>query len=467
MTPAVNYYVLDRQGSVAVTTDETGSMICRITYDAWGKTTSSGEMCTAPSREFLGQETLDAGAITNLINLNARIYDPILGRFLGADPVAGNPLLAQSLNLYSYGINSPLWLPDPSGMCFLGLCTIGDFFNDALSVIFPIRALTPIIRHNEWLGSLIVIGEGIVCGPLCAAAASAEITGFQSGKVGSAFKAFVLTFAESEAFATVDAGVGNLDLSPTLQVAATAVAKGAVGGLFSVANGGNFGSGFLAAGFSSFAASQIGGLTNVYAGTVVSAVAGGVGSILGGGKFENGAITGAFAYAAGSLLSDAGSETVDPDLLGKHIDLTVPSGTAGPDLEAKVMAAITDIDQANGLTTNQIDIFHGIDAIVVSDSLTRSYVDEPSGTFYLQAREVQNASISFLASDIGHDAFHIYEYEQGGFAYSRSLAGEVDAFKFQLSIGPAVGLSPYETNYLQGFVNNPSQYLPRMRQSPF
>jgi RHS repeat-associated protein len=51
-----------------------------------------------------------------LINMNGRIYDPKLGRFLSPDPyggaTAGN---TQNLNRYSYVLNNPLKYTDPSG----------------------------------------------------------------------------------------------------------------------------------------------------------------------------------------------------------------------------------------------------------------------------------------------------------------------------------------------------------------
>jgi hypothetical protein len=185
-------------------------------------------------------------------------------------------------------------------------------------------------------------------------------------------------------------------------------------------------------------------------------------------SFANGAITGAFAYAAETCAEGGcggGSRTVDPDLLGNDIDITAPNTPQGQALAAKVQLALNDINQAS-LTPDQVDIIQDVNSIVISDSLTRSYVDEATGTFYLQAGEVSDASVPFLASDIAHDAFHIDEYLEGGIAESRGVQAEVNAFQFQLSVGPALGLSQYEMNYLQGFINNPSSYLPRINQQP-
>lgn len=114
-TPAYTYYVLDKMGSVAATTDQTGALLCRIPYDVWGNRGASGSACVEPTREYTGEETISAGALVKLVNLNARIYDPVLGRFMSADPVSGNPRNGQRLNAYTYALNSPLLYTDPTG----------------------------------------------------------------------------------------------------------------------------------------------------------------------------------------------------------------------------------------------------------------------------------------------------------------------------------------------------------------
>jgi RHS repeat-associated protein len=50
-----------------------------------------------------------------LIHMNGRVYDPLLGRFLSADPHVTRPFDGQGLNRYSYVLNNPLALVDPSG----------------------------------------------------------------------------------------------------------------------------------------------------------------------------------------------------------------------------------------------------------------------------------------------------------------------------------------------------------------
>ena len=47
--------------------------------------------------------------------MQARFYDPLLGRFLSADTIVPEPGNPQSLNRYSYVYNSPLMYNDPTG----------------------------------------------------------------------------------------------------------------------------------------------------------------------------------------------------------------------------------------------------------------------------------------------------------------------------------------------------------------
>ncbi|MEL7029710.1 MAG: hypothetical protein AAGL49_10985, partial [Pseudomonadota bacterium] len=66
-----------------------------------------------------------------------------------------------------------------------------------------------------------------------------------------------------------------------------------IGGTFAEIHGGNFSSGFLAAGFSSALGRRF---DELWQGAAYHAVIGGVGSVLGGGKFAAGAVTGAGVY---------------------------------------------------------------------------------------------------------------------------------------------------------------------------
>ncbi len=50
-----------------------------------------------------------------LINMNARLYDAALGRFLSPDPYVQNPFISQNYNRYTYAMNNPLVYIDQDG----------------------------------------------------------------------------------------------------------------------------------------------------------------------------------------------------------------------------------------------------------------------------------------------------------------------------------------------------------------
>ncbi len=50
-----------------------------------------------------------------LINMNGRVYDPVIARFLSPDPFIQSPGYGQNYNRYTYCLNNPLKYTDPSG----------------------------------------------------------------------------------------------------------------------------------------------------------------------------------------------------------------------------------------------------------------------------------------------------------------------------------------------------------------
>jgi RHS repeat-associated protein len=298
------YFILDHLGSVTVVTDGSGNVLQRLSYDAWGKRRNadgSALSCAGGlaqpngvSRGFTGQEMIDALC---LVNLNARVYDPTLGRFLSADPVVGDATVPQELNRFSYVLNDPLSLTDPSGLCFLGCFWKSPIFREVLAIAFVV-----VFQQEEFLPAL----EGIEAGatvPTALAFVNAGILGGVSGLIssGGSLKGAALGALEADLFLGVGNALTKAGANGFLgfgHVASAFISHGLVGGLTSELGGGSFGSGFLSAGIGSLAPVPTGKLTleNVTVGTAEAAVLGGVGSVLGGGKFQNGAETGAFGY---------------------------------------------------------------------------------------------------------------------------------------------------------------------------
>jgi RHS repeat-associated protein len=77
----------------------------------WSYTLTS-EPALFADRGFTGHENLPW---FNLINMNGRLYDPLVGRFLTVDNVIQDPTSTQNYNRYSYCLNNPLKFTDPSG----------------------------------------------------------------------------------------------------------------------------------------------------------------------------------------------------------------------------------------------------------------------------------------------------------------------------------------------------------------
>lgn len=68
-------------------------------------------------RGFTTAEHLDE---FGLINMNGRMYDPAVGRFISADPSVPYPDDMQSYNRYAYVRNNPTGFVDPSGYADIG-----------------------------------------------------------------------------------------------------------------------------------------------------------------------------------------------------------------------------------------------------------------------------------------------------------------------------------------------------------
>jgi RHS repeat-associated protein len=295
----MRYFTTDHLGSVAVITDELGAVVERLSFDAWGKRRHadgtddpSGTITSQTSRGFTGHEMIDE---VGLVNMNGRVYDPEIGRFMSADPFVQDPTNTQSLNRYSYVGNNPLSYTDPSGY----------FLKKIWKALVAI--VVAVIFMQPWMISAIGGALGLGSAGLAATVASAAIGGaIAGGIVGGGNLRSILTGAISGA---AFAGLGGIDFT-SAGLGAEVMAYGMTGGITSVIGGGEFQSGFLAAGFAALAgpgiqkfADKAGkGTASVVAGTAASAVAGGIGSVLGGGKFENGAVTGAFSYAVGRAI---------------------------------------------------------------------------------------------------------------------------------------------------------------------
>ncbi|MBQ8705856.1 MAG: VCBS repeat-containing protein [Paludibacteraceae bacterium] len=121
------YAFTDHLGSVTHIFNESGGTVFKAEYDAWGRQAVS-KNTIGFHRGYTGHEMLPE---FGLINMNGRLYDPMLGRFLSPDNYVQMPDFSQSFNRYSYCVNNPLKYQDPDGEWF----GIDDLLVSAVSFV--------------------------------------------------------------------------------------------------------------------------------------------------------------------------------------------------------------------------------------------------------------------------------------------------------------------------------------------
>jgi hypothetical protein len=232
------------------------------------------------------------------------VYDPVIGRFLSADPFIQEPDNLQSFNRYSYVLNNPLSLTDPSGYFFKKIFkAIGKAVQSAIN--FVKENWKPIVATIAGLalgavtmgiGTAIFGAAAVGFGTLGGAILSGAGFGFGSSFAGSLLSGrsigdSLLAGLKGGVIGGVTAGltfgVGSIGISGAAGFAVKTVAHGVVQGFATMAQGGRFEHGFLAG-----MMGKIGG----HFGLVGSIVAAGTISEISGGKFMNGAVSGAFVY---------------------------------------------------------------------------------------------------------------------------------------------------------------------------
>jgi RHS repeat-associated protein len=121
----VNFYHQDYLGSTRVVTDSRGKVVSRFNYAPFGSATHGNRF------GFTDQESDDE---SDLIYMDSRYYDPVIARFVSADTIvpSGSP---QTLNRYSYVMNSPLNYVDPSGHSAVPLVDAAFIALDVYNIV--------------------------------------------------------------------------------------------------------------------------------------------------------------------------------------------------------------------------------------------------------------------------------------------------------------------------------------------
>jgi len=144
-TSTIYYLHTDHLGSFDVVSNPDGTVKERYKFDAWGRrrnpvdwTYNNIPTSLFLDRGFTGHEHLDQ---FTLINMNGRVYDPVLAMFLSTDNFVQTPDLTINFNRYSYCLNNPLKYTDPDGEWFItALFTLANmYFNGAMANNFQLN----------------------------------------------------------------------------------------------------------------------------------------------------------------------------------------------------------------------------------------------------------------------------------------------------------------------------------------
>lgn len=223
--------------------------------------------------------------------MNGRVYDPVSARFISPDPFVQAPYNTQSYNRYSYVINNPLTLIDPSGYNWLS-DRWQEGWDDIKGGVSTLRSnvhfndLADSIRGSETLNTVLSLAACHYGGPAGCAAYNAYVAKLHGAdNFGALYAGAMGGFMAMSFTAVGDLGLGTA----TWQ---NALAHGAVGAFFGGMSGGGILSKDAASGFA-------GGFAGEYFsnyGIRGAMLAGGIGSRLSGGTFWSGARTGAYGY---------------------------------------------------------------------------------------------------------------------------------------------------------------------------
>lgn len=294
-----NYFYLHRdyQNSILAITNATGGVVEKRVFDPWGLVTkvqngagTTLAQMTFFDRGYTGHEHLqDVG----LINMNARIYNPTLHRFLEADNYIQDPYNSQNYNRYGYCVNNPLKYTDITGNVFniatLAGCIpiigsiisslllhqpvdLGRFFTDAVMTTISIGV-------TMGIGNACVTIQNFYSRAAVSALSHSVWQGGLSASQGGKFWAGFASGALSSIAASVWQGGDNYTFNSDGSFASAAVAfKG------------------------------IGAGTGAIGTLVFSAIMGGAGSAIGGGNFWQGATTGLIVSGFNHLMHDGNND---------------------------------------------------------------------------------------------------------------------------------------------------------------
>ncbi|MCU0441298.1 MAG: FG-GAP-like repeat-containing protein [Bacteroidia bacterium] len=231
-TDEILYLHTDYQLSLMAITNEAGQVVERRSYDAWGRprrhnnweynlpSPFGGSNSAYTLRGYTFHEHLE---MVGLINMNARLYDPILGRVLSPDNYVQDATSTQSFNRYSYCWNNPTKYTDPDG---------NIIFTAIALIAAPLTAGASLALLPYTIGADVGMWQG---GTMANGTANPFKWDYSSGKTWAYMGVGAAVGAVSGA-AGAGAGAGlkamGLSANHVMYGALTGMVSGATGGFF-------------------------------------------------------------------------------------------------------------------------------------------------------------------------------------------------------------------------------------------
>ena len=287
------YLHKDNLGNIDTITDSKGVVIQRLSYDPFGnRTVTSGtdpDKKAWTARGFTGHEHLEG---LGLIHMNARLYDPEIGRFISPDTYIQAPNQSQNYNRYVYVMNNPLKYTDPSGHFY--------FILGAIITIATAQSSNKYIRAFGMAAGMALMGGAFGGSLFSSSIGNGIAAGFVQGyaTTGTLKGAF-----QNALYSGLSAGIaGYIGYSGVFKtIYGKGLAHGVAQGVISELRGGSFKSGFVGGiiGKASGVATRgMGGTSGmaITLRTVTAAVFGGLASEATGGSFADGALSAALTH---------------------------------------------------------------------------------------------------------------------------------------------------------------------------
>ena len=192
------YYLKNIQGDILRIYNKSGTLYAEYSYDAWGKCTIKTNVSGIATINPFRYRGYYYDTETELYYLNARYYDPEVGRFISIDAIEYlSPETTNGLNLYAYCLNNPVMYMDPAGTSWASFwSSVGNWFKsnwEKVVSVVEIVAGTVALFIPGWqsVGS-VLLSMGItsmVSGYANELSGGAFLSGWVGGQISGLFAA--------------------------------------------------------------------------------------------------------------------------------------------------------------------------------------------------------------------------------------------------------------------------------------